>query len=80
MIWQKACENIYKEEPVFKNRHWKKYLILLVITLPVFIVFIFMLPHDKRPIALGICPSIFWILYYTWIAVENRKKRDRTNI
>ncbi|GIO53151.1 hypothetical protein J21TS7_14690 [Paenibacillus cineris] len=59
---------------MFKNRHWKKYLILLAITLPVFIVFIFMLPHDKQPIALGICPSIFWILYYSWIAMENRKK------
>ncbi|OMF58486.1 hypothetical protein BK138_08185 [Paenibacillus rhizosphaerae] len=59
---------------MFKNRHWKKYLILLAITFLVFIVFIFMLPHDKQPIALGICPSIFWILYYSWIAMENRKK------
>ncbi|OAB45993.1 hypothetical protein PGLA_00930 [Paenibacillus glacialis] len=59
---------------MIKNYHWKKYFILLAIVIPIAIVAIFTLPYEKRNYALVILPLIFWLLYYSWIAFEKRKK------
>lgn len=59
------------------KKHWGKYLILLTIIIPITIVTIFTLPHDKKYIAVAIFPLLFWLLYYLWIALE--KRRDSKN-
>lgn len=56
------------------KRHWGKYLLLLAIILPISMIAIFTLPHDKRYIAVAIFPLLFWVLYYSWIALDKRKK------
>jgi len=62
------------------KRHWGKYLLLLAIILPISMIAIFTLPHDKRYIAVAIFPLLFLVLYYSWIALDKRKKIPKERI
>ena len=57
------------------KKHWGKYLILFAIVVPIGVVTIFSLPQDRKYIAVAIFPLLFWVLYYSWIALEKRRNR-----
>ncbi len=57
------------------KKHWGKYLILLAIIAPIGVYTIFSLPQERRYIAVAIFPLSFWVLYYSWIALDNRRNR-----
>ncbi|MBY0205383.1 MULTISPECIES: hypothetical protein [Paenibacillus] len=57
------------------SKHWKKYLFLFALIVPISVGTIFTLPYHHRYIAVVIFPPLFWMLYYSWITLE--RKRDR---
>ena len=53
----------------------KKYFIVMPPGIIIGIFLLFYLPERDRTYV-GLIPIIFWIIYYSWIYIEKRKKRD----
>ncbi|RFU69545.1 hypothetical protein D0469_09270 [Peribacillus saganii] len=55
--------------------HWKKYLILLPPFILIVVLLEIYLPSGVTQYAIGIV-LLFWAVYYTWIYVEKKRKKD----
>ncbi|KAF0821010.1 hypothetical protein KIS4809_0537 [Bacillus sp. ZZV12-4809] len=55
--------------------HWRKYFILLIPALVIFIASAFIIPYNKFYL-IYIIPFTFWVIYYSWLYIEKRKKRQ----
>ena len=51
--------------------HTKKYWILFYPTVTIGILLLFSLPPEDRAYVF-LAPIVFWILYYSWIHMENK--------
>lgn len=53
--------------------HRKKYAILFIPGIIIFIISIFILPADKIFLTV-IVPLICWVIYYAWVYIEKKFK------
>lgn len=55
--------------------HWKKYAILLPPFVMIFLIMAFNLPDNQKLYAV-LAIILFWIVYYSWIFIEKKKKDE----
>ncbi|OAB41314.1 hypothetical protein PGLA_16020 [Paenibacillus glacialis] len=57
------------------DMHWKKYIILATIFIPLGVISFLLLPLGER-YAVMVVPLLFWLSYYTWIGAEKKRDKD----
>jgi ABC-type dipeptide/oligopeptide/nickel transport system permease subunit len=55
--------------------HRKKYAILLLPFIPLCVILAIYLPQGVKNYTIAV-PFIFWTVYYTWIFIEKKRKKD----
>ena len=58
--------------------HWKKYAILTPPFLIIGVLLILYLPPSQKHYGM-LFSLVFWVAYYTWIAMEEKRKKDTDN-
>ncbi|MFA9555727.1 hypothetical protein ACERII_00265 [Evansella sp. AB-rgal1] len=56
--------------------HWKKYFILLAFFIPIVIIIANFLPEGIQTFAFMFAIIGYFVLYYKWIHMENKKKEQ----
>ncbi|MNI35583.1 hypothetical protein D3C73_896090 [compost metagenome] len=59
------------------NLHKKKYAILLPPFFIIGLIFLFTLPADRRMYYVFAVLLVFWLTYYSWIFIEEKRKKNR---
>ncbi|MGP4041262.1 hypothetical protein ACTWP4_15380 [Gracilibacillus sp. D59] len=68
---------IYRKKPTGVLRmHWKQYFMLLIPFVVLGLALIYFLPRSQNHNAI-ITALIFWIIYYGWVYMEDKRKGNR---